>query len=200
MEYGDVIAFEQAPYVVGKVLKMDFDIVCFSGDKLLGGPQAGIIIGKKTYLKKIKKNHLLRALRCDKINLALLSYTLQQYLYNNTLLENNSTLNLLSRSESQLREMANQLLNLVDIKHHNYLKVINSTGRAGSGAYPVTPIPSFAIQIKTDKLTANQLAKKLRLQKIPLFGYILDNTYHLDFLAIGDNDLDVIGKMLNRVL
>jgi len=191
--------FEQEP-IVGKVLDMGFDIVCFSGDKLLGGPQAGIIIGKEIYLKKIKKNHLLRALRCDKINLALLSHTLQQYLYNDTLLDNNLTLKLLSRTESQLRKMANQLCNMVKEEHRANIKTIQSTGRAGSGAYPVSPIPSLAFQISTEKLTANQLAKKLRLQRVPLFGYILDDIYHLDFLAIQDDDLDDISRILNRVL
>ncbi len=157
-------------------------------------------LGKETPIKKIRRNHLLRALRCDKINLALLSKTLQQYLYSNTLFENNLTLNLLSRTENQLRKMANHIVDQLDEKHRTKLKLINSSGRAGSGAYPVSPIPSLAFQITSSVLTANQLAKKLRMQKTPLFGYILDNTYHLDLLAVLDDDIDVVSKTLNRVL
>lgn len=191
--------FEQEP-VVKNVLATGYDIVCFSGDKLLGGPQAGIILGNKRHLQKIKRNHLLRALRCDKINLAILSHTLQQYLNNATLLENNLTLKLLSRNENQLKKISGQIMNNLDKKHKEKIYVINSTGRAGSGAYPVSPIPSLALQIISPHYKANQLSKKLRLQEIPIFGYIMDDIFHLDLLALLDEDLPVISHSLNKIL
>ncbi len=186
--------------VVRDVLEMGYDVVSFSGDKLLGGPQAGIIVGKRNHLLKIKKNHLLRALRCDKINLALLSHTLRQYLNSSTLIENNLTLKLLSRTENQMRGMSDYVLQLLDQEHRQSIDIIKSIGRAGSGAFPVSPIPSIAFQIKTTKFSANRLAKKLRQNKIPIFGYIMDELYHLDFLALLDKDLDVIGQTLNQTL
>jgi L-seryl-tRNA(Ser) seleniumtransferase len=191
--------FEYEP-VVRDVIAMDFDIVTFSGDKLLGGPQAGIIVGKKEYLNKIKKNHLLRALRCDKISLALLSASLRQYLYPDNLTEKNATLKLFSRDLNNLRELSKKVLKLIDSQHYEYLEIIDSEGRAGSGAYPVHPIPSLSLKIKSPKFSAEKLSLQFRNNQIPIFGYIENDSFHLNFLTILENDLPQIGKILNKVL
>ena len=191
--------FEQEP-VVKDVLAAGYDIVCFSGDKLLGGPQAGIILGNKRHLQRIKKNHLLRALRCDKINLAILSHTLRHYLQRATLLEKNLTLKLLSRNENQLQRISGQILKQLDKKHREKINVVHSNGRAGSGAYPVSPIPSLAFQITSPQYTANQLSRKFRLQEPPIFGYIMNDIFHLDLLAILDEDLITISHTLNMII
>jgi len=191
--------FEYEP-VVRDVIAMDFDIVTFSGDKLLGGPQAGIVVGKNKYLEKIKKNHLLRALRCDKISLALLSESLRQYLNPVTITKKNATLNLFSRNVKSMRELSNKVITLIDKKHHDYLKVINADGRAGSGAYPIHSIPSLSLQIKSPKISAEKLSQQLRLNNIPIFGYIENDSFHINFLTIFDDDLPQISKILNKVL
>jgi len=191
--------FEYEP-VVRDVIAMDFDIVTFSGDKLLGGPQAGIIVGKKEYINKIKKNHLLRALRCDKISLALLSACLRQYLYPASITEKNATLKLFSRNINNLRKMSKKIFTHIDRKLHDYLKIIDTEGRAGSGAYPVHPIPSISLQIKSPKFSAEKLSQQLRNNQIPIFGYIENDSFHLNFLTILEDDLPPIGKILNKVL
>jgi L-seryl-tRNA(Ser) seleniumtransferase len=191
--------FEYEP-VARDVIAMDFDVVTFSGDKLLGGPQAGIIIGKKNYLEKIKKNHLLRALRCDKINLAILSTILRQYLHPASISRTNTTLQLFSRTKNDIIKISKKVLHLINKKHHENLKIVEAEGRAGSGAYPVHPIPSIALQINSPKYTAEKLSRILRLSKIPIFGYIEDDIFHINFLTLLEEDLPLLGVTLNKVL
>ena len=191
--------FEYEP-VVQDVIAMNFDVVTFSGDKLLGGPQAGIILGKSLYIEKIKKNHLLRALRCDKINLALLSLTIKQYLNLSTIRENNLTLQLFSRSKAEIKSLSRRLLDFIDKNYHDNIKVVDSDGRAGSGAYPIHPIPSISLQIKSPKYKAEKLARHLRQGDTPVFGYIENDIFHINLLTILVEDLPALGKILNNTL
>jgi L-seryl-tRNA(Ser) seleniumtransferase len=191
--------FDYEP-LVRDVIAMNFDIITFSGDKLLGGPQGGFIIGKKKYIVKIKKNHLLRALRCDKLNLAIISATLRQYLHPASISDNNLTLQLFSRSKSEMKEMSELLISLVNKQHQEKINIIESEGRAGSGAYPVYPIPSVSLQIRSPKYSAEKIARKLRLNDTPIFGYIDDDIFHLNFLAILKEDISIIGSALNDIL
>ena len=191
--------FEYEP-VVRDVIAMDFDVVTFSGDKLLGGPQSGIIIGKNTFIRMIKKNHLLRALRCDKINLALLNATLRRYLHPASLTDTNLTLKLFSRSKSDLKAIGEKLISIIDENHHKYLKIIEAEGKAGSGAYPVHPIPSLALQIKSPKINAEKLSRSLRFSDIPVFGYIDDDRFHINLLTLLEDDLPLVGMALNKLL
>jgi L-seryl-tRNA(Ser) seleniumtransferase len=191
--------FEYEP-VVREVIAMDFDVVSFSGDKLLGGPQAGIIVGKKKYLQKIRKNHMLRTLRCDKIILAILSTVLKEYLHSDSINENNFTLKLFAKTMKEMKIQSERLLASIDKNNHVNLKIINAEGRAGSGAYPVYPIPSLALRIRSEKNSAEQLARLLRKQKIPTFGYISEDSFHLNLLTIFDEDIPHIAKTLNTIL
>jgi L-seryl-tRNA(Ser) seleniumtransferase len=191
--------FEYEP-VVRDVIAQNYDIVTFSGDKLLGGSQAGFIIGKSKYIEKIKKNHLLRALRCDKINLAIISAILRQYLNPDKMLKTNTALHLFSRTREDMTKISKQLLSTIDQKHHTVLKVIESEGRAGSGAYPVHPIPSLSLRMDSPKYTAEQLARRLRLSDTPVFGHIDTDIFHLNFLTLLEDDLPILGKILNKVL
>jgi len=151
-------------------------------------------------LEKIKKNHLLRALRCDKISLALLSASLRQYIYPDSVTENNLTLKLFARNLKNLREMSKKVLSLIDSKHHSYLKIIEAEGRAGSGAYPVHPIPSLSLQIKSPNISAEKLSQKLRQNHISIFGYIENDSLNINFLTIFEDDLPQISKTLNKIL
>jgi L-seryl-tRNA(Ser) seleniumtransferase len=191
--------FEYEP-VVRDVMDLGFDVVSFSGDKLLGGPQAGIIVGRNKYLTKIRKNHMLRALRCDKTILSLLAIILKQYLHTESIIEGNATLQLFSRTIKQMRTLSERLLSEIEKQHHFYIKVIESEGRAGSGAYPIHSIPAIALQIDKKKYKASKIARKLRLAEIPIFGYILDDYYHLNFLTLMEEDIPHIAASLNKNL
>jgi L-seryl-tRNA(Ser) seleniumtransferase len=191
--------FEQEPLVRDVVAK-NFDIVTFSGDKLLGGPQAGFIIGKKKYIDKIRKNHLLRALRCDKLSLAIIAATLRHYLHPASISDYNPTLQLFLRSKSEMKKMSELLISSINKQHQDKIKIIEGEGSAGSGAYPVDPIPSISLQIRTPKYSAEILARKLRLNDTPIFGYIDDDIFHLNFLTILKEDISLIGSTLNDIL
>jgi L-seryl-tRNA(Ser) seleniumtransferase len=191
--------FEYEP-VVADMVSAGVDVITFSGDKLLGGPQAGIIVGKKELLKKIRKNHLLRALRCDKLTLALLASNLQNYLQIDSLENSNATIGLFARKVDVMRELGEKINHLIHPALRTYIKIVDAEGRAGSGAYPVYPIKSLALQINTDKMSAEQMARKMRLQEIPIFGYIENDTYYLNLLTIFDKDIDTIAQALNQTL
>ena len=96
--------------------------------------------------------------------------------------------------------MSKKIFTHIDSKHHDYLKIIDTEGRAGSGAYPVHPIPSLSLQIKSPKISAEKLSQQLRNNQIPIFGYIENDSFHLNFLTILEDDLPPIGKILNKVL
>jgi len=191
--------FEYEP-IVAEMISAGVDVVTFSGDKLLGGPQAGIIVGKKELLTKIRKNHLLRALRCDKMTLALLSSNLQNYLHLESLKNNNATIGLFARKIDFMRELGNKIINLIHPTLQNYIKIVDAEGRAGSGAYPVYPIKTLALQINTRKMSAELIARKMRMQQIPIFGYIENDIFYLNLLTILNEDIKIIAQALNQTL
>jgi L-seryl-tRNA(Ser) seleniumtransferase len=185
--------------VVETVLTMGIDIVTFSGDKLLGGPQAGIITGKKALLDKISKNSLLRALRCDKITLALLNHTLRKFLNPSTLAETNMTIALLTRSIEQQEIMARQIKENVRPDIPVNLEIVDDIGRVGSGAYPLAEIPARSIELSIKNWQPTYIARFLRMQDIPLFGYIRNNRFYLNMLTVFNKDRDVIITILNNI-
>jgi L-seryl-tRNA(Ser) seleniumtransferase len=189
--------FDYEP-VVSDVIAAGVDVVTFSGDKLLGGPQAGIIVGKQTYLKKIKRNHLLRALRCDKLILALLATNLQKYLHPPSLCQTNVTLSLFSRSVEEMTITAQEIVQR--LTHvGNSVKAVEAQGRAGSGAYPVYPIKSIALQLTIPNISAEKLARKLRLNDVPILGYIENDIFHLNLLTVTEGDSEIIVEALNQL-
>ena len=178
--------------VIPELVNQGFDLISFSGDKLLGGPQAGIIVGRRQWLKKIKQNHLLRALRCDKFIIGLLAETLKGYLYSEELAIRNPTIGLFKRSLEAQKTLAEQIVSDVnDIKDIG-MKIIPATGKVGSGAYPVSPIDTVAIRFSSTRFSAEQIAKKLRNADTPVFSYIEDDACHLSMLAIFENDIPEI--------
>ena len=144
------------------------DIITFSGDKLLGGPQAGLIVGKKQLIEKMKKNQLLRALRVDKITLAALESTLLEYLTGNPL-ENVPVLKMLKKTEEELKKQAQSLLGKMHealgkqsvIKHINIVPVEDLIG---GGAYPTYYMAGMGLEIEITANQAEAFAQKLRMQ------------------------------------
>ena len=162
------------------------DIVMFSGDKLLGGPQCGIISGKKKYIDLMKKNSLYRALRVDKIIFALLESTLRTYKTDYIFNKNNLALNLLTRDRDTLKEFGKKILKKIPlalIKKYN-IKLTNTMVEAGSGAMPIDSLESVGILFKKKDSTPNMLSKKFRAASTPIVGYIKDNRYIIDLKAI----------------
>jgi L-seryl-tRNA(Ser) seleniumtransferase len=162
------------------------DVVTFSGDKLLGGPQAGLIVGRKDLIQRIAKNPLKRALRLDKVRLAALEATLRLYADPERLVQRLPTIRALARPPLEIRALAEQLLPLfaeaVGSAYQCGIQPVR--GQIGSGALPVDLLPSFALCARGKGL--DKLAIKLRKQPIPVIGRIEDGALLLDLRTLDD--------------
>jgi L-seryl-tRNA(Ser) seleniumtransferase len=169
------------------------DIVTFSGDKLLGGPQAGFIVGRKELITKINRNPMKRALRIDKIRLAALEATLRLYRDPDRLAEQLPTIRLLARPQSTIRALAHRLLPTVRAKlaTGSTVEVVNCASQIGSGALPLETVPSagFAIRPRTERGAGRALERLIadfRRLPIPIIGRVEDGAQILDLRCLED--------------
>ncbi|MGD9898142.1 MAG: L-seryl-tRNA(Sec) selenium transferase [Calditrichaceae bacterium] len=170
--------------VVSEIIATDIDIVSFSGDKLLGGPQAGIIVGKRYWIQKCAKNHLLRALRLDKIMISLLQKTLIQYLEGDSVLNKLDALQSLTSEAEDLKIRCDRFTAELPEAVKKIIQIIPSSGKVGSGAYPLMPLPSYVMQIKSKLLRPEKLAKKLRTRAVPVFVRLEDDAVLIDLRTV----------------
>ena len=161
-------------------------IVTFSGDKLLGGPQAGIIVGRRALVERIKRNPLKRALRCDKLTLAALSATLRIYLRSRDISSELPTLRILGRGKSEIAAMAPRAREiLVERLGAEYLvEIVDATSQVGSGAMPVKELDTVAIRVTHPRRSANAIAAMFRRARI--IGRIVDDSFQLDLRTVED--------------
>ena len=167
------------------------DIVTFSGDKLLGGPQAGIIVGKSEWIEKMRKNPMMRALRVDKLIIAGLSATLQRYLINSaTAPEQFPMLNRYTRSIETLHTAAKELKAQLETRFGKKINIqISETyGQIGSGALPVETLPSVALGLEPSEVSAEMLAAQFRNATIPIIGRIKDGLFWLDLRTVYERE------------
>jgi L-seryl-tRNA(Ser) seleniumtransferase len=153
------------------------DLVCFSGDKLLGGPQAGIVVGNAELVEKLRRHPLQRAVRIDKLSLAALEGTLRVYL---TAPERIPVLRMLHESTAAVRARAERLAALVGGT------VEETVGRVGGGALPLAELPSFACALE------ESLALPLRVGEPPVVGIVRDGKLLLDCRTLDDVDVDEV--------
>ena len=166
---------------VQDALRRGADIVCFSGDKLLGGPQAGIIAGKKEYIEKMRSNPLFRALRIDKITAAFLETILSEYRSIERALARIPTLRMLTRDEKEIAEDAAELKALLEQAAFDAeIALYPCRSKVGGGALPVTELPSMAVGIRPSKISAETLSRRLRRLPIPVVTRIEDENVLVD--------------------
>ncbi len=178
------------------------DIITFSGDKLLGGPQAGIIVGKREILEKIKKNPLTRALRIDKLTLAALESTLRHYWDENKALHQIPTLRMLTLPVSALEKRAKKLMrllkNLDDPRFHPCL--MDCVSRSGGGALPMLDLPSQCIGTTVENMSANTIEKWMRSNRPPIIGRIENDIFLMDVRTLQDDELPTVQHAFQNLL
>lgn len=182
-------------------LNQGSDIVTFSGDKLLGGPQCGVIVGKAKYIEMMKKNNLLRALRVDKMTISALAMTLSLYLDKENLESNVPVLSMLSQTPKQLKIKAEKLLKLVEIDNNSAeIRVSENKSQVGGGSLPAQYMDTYAVTVKPVNMSVNELEEKMRLTKPHIVGRIANETYYLDVRTIFDDDMEAVATKLSEIL
>jgi L-seryl-tRNA(Ser) seleniumtransferase len=168
---------------VRETLAHGVDLVTFSGDKLLGGPQAGIIAGRSALIAKIRRNPLKRALRLDKITIAALAAVLRLYKDPDRAAERVPTLRLLSRKPEDIRAQAERLAPLLQAHLKEEVATIACESEVGSGAAPTARIASYGLAIRPG---TTRLAARLRALPVPVIGRLQDGALLLDVRTLED--------------
>ncbi len=174
--------------IVSERIRAGADVVTFSGDKILGGPQAGLMVGRREWIERINKNHLQRALRCGKLTLAALEATLRLYRQSPDITQAIPTLRAFTRPLDEIREFGDAMLpKLQAVLGEGFRLVLeDSTSQIGSGALPTEELPTVVIAIGHAKLTAAAIGKKFRDANPPIIGRIKDDRFLLDLRTIFD--------------
>jgi L-seryl-tRNA(Ser) seleniumtransferase len=186
---------------VREVLATDVDVVTFSGDKLLGGPQAGIIVGKKDILQKVKNNPLNRALRIDKFTLAALEATLMHYLVPGKAVTSLRALRALTEPQIEVRKRARKLINKLkkaDIPDLTY-EMREDVAAAGGGSLPTQDIPTIVLAVKHKKLAANRMEAMLRQAPTPIIVRVNENEILIDLRTVAEDEFGFIVDGLRRI-
>ncbi len=187
---------------VQETVKAGIDLVTFSGDKLLGGPQSGIIVGKRELIARLKKNHMLRALRQDKVTLAGLEQTLRAYLDPKRAMTEIPTLRMLTRRIEDLRKDAEQLAAPLRQQFGEELTVTMPEGQSqvGGGSLPATLIPTVLVSLRPRHMDAQSLADRLRRADPPVVTRIEHDAVLLDPRTLLEGDVERIITALEGVL
>ncbi len=185
---------------VQESIKKGVDIVTFSGDKLLGGPQAGIILGKKELVEKIRKNPLNRAIRIDKLTLASLEATLRLYRDEKKAIEHIPVLRMILENPETTKKRAKKLLILLSkISPNLKVTLVKTIAKTGGGALPLLDIPSYGVALRWKGLSAKELQRLLRNQSPPIIGIIEEDHFIIDARCLFENDLKEIKESLTRL-
>ena len=187
---------------VQESVKAGADIITFSGDKLLGGPQAGIIVGKNNIIEKIKNNPINRALRIDKLTLAALESTLRHYRNVEKEMAAIPTLRLMTLPFDHIESNAKTLFKLLENIHDPKLSVslIDIFSRPGGGSLPLLKLPSKGVGVKVEGISANALEKQMRNDECPIIGRIEEDLFIMDLRTILDDELQLIENAFKRIL
>lgn len=179
---------------VQAVIRQGADLVTFSGDKLLGGPQAGIIVGKQKLIQKIQKNPMLRALRIDKMTFAALEATFMQYLDEEKALREIPTVRMLTQPVELIRKRAGKILASLkkSISAQADLEIVSDQSRAGGGSLPETDFPTYAVSVKPLNISVNALEERLRLGDPPVIARIQGDALLVDARTVQDMEIRIL--------
>ncbi len=176
------------------------DIISFSGDKLLGGPQSGLMVGRKKWVNACKKNPLYRVLRCDKVTIGLLEETLRSY-RSQSFSKDNLSLTMLTTSRKVLKTRGQKVLDSLQKKTIKDLGIslVDSEVEAGSGSLPENKIESASLSFSPKNWKGKDLAKAFRCGSIPVVGYIHKNTFYIDLKSVLPNQIKRLSTAIQEV-
>jgi L-seryl-tRNA(Ser) seleniumtransferase len=181
-------------------LKHDVDVVTFSGDKLMGGPQAGIIVGKKEFVDRMKRNPLARALRVDKMVLAAMEETLRNYLDADTVFESIPTLKAISYSLEDLEPRARQVAEIVGKDSDAFVEVGTSESQVGGGSLPTEGLTTSVIRISSSRRSPDEIISRLRQCEPPVIARILEDKVVLDLRTVQPSEDGILAQLLVQAL
>lgn len=186
---------------VKEIVKTGVDLTTFSGDKLLGGPQGGVIVGKKEYIERIQKNPMTRAMRIDKLTLAGFEATLMEYIDEENVVQNIPTLRMLLQRPEEINKRAKGIARRLkaEIKSAR-IAVVSDSSRAGGGSLPEVDLPTYAVSLKADVLSVNELEERLRKGTPPIIARIKGDSLIIDARTVRDRDIDMLVRKLKSVL
>ncbi len=176
------------------------DLVCFSGDKLIGGPQAGIIAGRTELIGKVKKHPLTRMLRVGKLTDLALEHTLRLFLEPASLLDNNPTLRMIALPADAIKRRAIRLIKGVErLPGSLKARLIQGESATGGGSLPVTPLKTFLLAVRSEKFTVDQLNALLRRHEPPIIARIEQDEVLLDLRTVFEDEEKCILAALERI-
>jgi len=204
-DLGSGVLIDLAPYglvdepVVSNIIKSGVDLVMFSGDKLLGGPQAGIIAGRRDIIATLKSHPLMRAVRIDKLSLAALEATLRLYRAPNDPTVRIPVLRMLSEPVQTVKDRADLLARALAGVGVTQARVSESLAQVGGGALPEQDIPSFAVFLRHPDLSPDQLAAALRQAPTPVIGRIERGEVVFDLRTVTDEEVPLITQAMAQI-
>ncbi len=177
-------------------IKAGADVVCFSGDKLLGGPQAGIIIGKKKYIDMMKKNQLTRALRIDKFTATALEVVLKEYLSEKRAIQNIPVLQMITKTQEAVLKDARKLKRmLIGMGLDAEIAIEDCESQIGGGSLPLERIPSKGVTIKPKKISTAELETRMRFLQIPIIPRAVNDKVLLDARTLRPMDFEAFRQL-----
>ncbi|MFQ6103119.1 MAG: L-seryl-tRNA(Sec) selenium transferase, partial [Candidatus Glassbacteria bacterium] len=186
--------------IVAESVKAGASVVTFSGDKLLGGPQAGIIVGKKTIVDMMRKNPLTRAFRVDKLTIAALEATLRLYYDPEEVLRSVPVIDMITTDPEVLRKRAEEIIDRLDEECIRHVEVCEGESIIGGGSCPGVKVRSIELRVTSEKLSANEIESIARKNDPPILGRIHDDTFTMDLRTIREDETDHISRFLARIL
>ncbi|MFQ5810667.1 MAG: L-seryl-tRNA(Sec) selenium transferase [Armatimonadota bacterium] len=188
--------------VVQHSISAGVDVTTFSGDKVLGGPQAGVIVGRADLLERIRRNPLARALRVDKLTIAALEATLRLHIDVEQAFAEIPTLRAVSAPAPGVRERAEALAAALpaSVADAAQVAIVETSAQVGGGALPTQEIPSWAVAVTPTEISADELARRLRLAHTAVMGRIQRGRLLLDMRTVADDELSAIASALAEAL
>lgn len=170
---------------VQEAVEAGVDVISFSGDKLLGGPQAGIIVGKREFIQRLKKNQLTRALRVDKFTLAALEVTLKHYLREEEAMREIPTLRMISMTMEEIRERSERFAQHVQAAIPGAeVRALKGTSMVGGGSLPLEHIPTWLVAVKLPLISTTDASIQLRKSDLPIICRIQDDELIFDLRTV----------------